>query len=432
MLREIGFGFLLAILLVSGLLLGDTACLQAQSDQLSTENELNKFTPYRLDFAKLYRGSVSPTAEEHKNTITLASKYYIYRVTIQNYRDQPGKLKEVRDEFSRIIKNIMLDVNVKRNENFRKVFSQELLKRFQYAFSKITLKDDPISYTNLVLMLPDAARLGQGEFGDFLLDLVKNSKEDVTKLFAFKALQNHFPQQLPDVQPFMEDEERLQRAAQLQPLLDFLKTSPANLNQATPRQRAAYQYIRNEAIKALAETRIPGIPLLPGLEGKMHAPVGHWLMVVAAGDKSGLSPPPTLTERVEAAIGLCRMRSKLVPSYQSKLGAYLVGHVVVDFVEEFKKDQDLFTQEISKTLPNGKSVTVRVPPRLPWRYYSARLYAALEDLEKNAPAELKGAKQFSNFLTSSKSTLMKIRDSSMSKRQVVFPTPPTRASLTGL
>jgi hypothetical protein len=383
--------------------------VHGQSDQLATEAELAKFGgSTRLKFNSWCRGDTQPL-ETEKDQLVLASKYYIYRVTIKQYQQKPGGMQDIRDEFDSLVRGTINHVNYgKKNTAFRKAFAAELVDRFSFAFKQIDLNKDRLSYVNLALMLPALGDMGEPAVGVFLNKLLKEGKDDIIKMCAMKGLQAHYAVHKPDVQPFLENPVRLAEAAKLEPLIEYVRTTPPELKNAPPKQIAGYQYVRCEAIKALAETRLPGIPLLPGLDGEVKAPVAYWLMAVVAKDKV-ISPPPSLEERLEAAIGLCRMRNNMLPRYQSKLAAYLVADFLIDYAELYIKDKSEFERAVTVKLPDDKKVEVRLQPKLPWRVHSDRLLAALDDLEKNASADVKANAKFSSFLTTARNMLNKVK-----------------------
>jgi len=96
------------------------------------------------------------------------------------------------------------------------------------------------------------------------------------------------------------------------------------------------------------------------------------LLRVLSPGKHGFSPPPSLSEKCEAAVGVCLIRNRFIVSkeYQADLGVYLVGQLLVDFTKEYVKD-----------FPNLKRAGK--VPLLPWRAEAARLDQALKAWQKD-------------------------------------------------
>ena len=101
---------------------------------------------------------------------------------------------------------------------------------------------------------------------------------------------------------------------------------------------------------------------------RVKTPVALALMKILAPETNDISPQPSLAEKTEAALGLCRMHWKL-EKYQPDATVYLVGRFLMEFVAEYRNDQPKFA---------GKN---KQPPLLPWSDYALRLEDSLRDLQ---------------------------------------------------
>src|SRR5262249_4927225 len=81
--------------------------------------------------------------------------------------------------------------------------------------------------------------------------------------------------------------------------------------------------------------------------------------------KEGLTPPPSFSEQLEAAIGLCQLRPDLYERYNVEYVAYHVGQLIKEFVDRVQKDQ---------TAINAAKI------------YAARLGAAVNDMNSMTAA----------------------------------------------
>jgi hypothetical protein len=137
----------------------------------------------------------------------------------------------------------------------------------------------------------------------------------------------------------------------------------------------ALAYVRREGVKALAQTQLPAYEA-----GKddVKGPVAYQLLKVASGSAVKVGPPYTLSEKLEAAIGLCQLKSG--PSqYNVELGAFVVGKVLAEFADAYVEDYHYFSLK-DKDGPRRQS-------RLPWKHYAQRLDLGLKSLSTNLPKD---------------------------------------------
>jgi hypothetical protein len=259
-----------------------------------------------------------------------------------------------------------------KSQEFLKYFTPELVKCFKEVLA-MDLKQYQAPVVNAGLMLEALGRTGQPVAGNFLAGQVKNGKHDIVKFYALKGLREYFTARPPRLSENSEDKERLEEAGRIEPIIEFvLRPSTLSAN-ASGEEVAAFRFMRREGIKALATTRIHGIPLLKPKD-EIRAPVAYALGRVLAEGKDGLSPPPVPSEKVEAAIGLCQMQVQMVPKFQPDLVLSLLSKFLMEFTQDYRTDHVQFTtKQPAVGLPNT--------PMLPWKYSATRLRQALKDLE---------------------------------------------------
>jgi hypothetical protein len=199
---------------------------------------------------------------------------------------------------------------------------------------------------------------------------------DAIRVYALKGLRAFFTARPPRVDADTEDEKVRQRdAARVQTVLALLdRKAPEGL----PADEAdAVRFVRREAIKALAQLRLPAMAVQ---KTKVQIPVALGLMKVLAGDKAGLEPPPSLSEKAEAAIGLCRTKTSVFEQYQPDATLYLTGRFLVEFATKYQEDF------AGGSLSRDKD---KRPALLPWKYEAERLKVALDEFQKSTPAGAK-------------------------------------------
>jgi hypothetical protein len=135
-------------------------------------------------------------------------------------------------------------------------------------------------------------------------------------------------------------------------------------------ERAALHYIRKDAIAALAETRYPGVLKTENKKAIIERPTA--LMLLRIMRKEGITPPSSVEEQVNAAAGLCRLKSRALDQYHVDYAAHQIGQFVVEFV----------------TVHNSGQAKIATSQ---WRVLANRLSRALEELKADVEGR-QGAK----------------------------------------
>jgi hypothetical protein len=215
----------------------------------------------------------------------------------------------------------------------------------------------PLVSVNAARILEALGRTGCPEVADVATAILEDpDHNDGTRLYACKALKELFALSFatPPVLVTPADREKKAVEAVLK-LLERLKAQPG-----LPREeRDGVRYLRREAVRALAMSRLPAVGAPADAKGRS----AEVLLRVLCQD--GFEPSPRVDEQLEAAIGLARKQAKLLPEYQPDYAAWHLGHFVVRLAAYYNE--------------GGKPARDQ---QLPWRTMAYRLADALDGLRE--------------------------------------------------
>jgi hypothetical protein len=337
---------------------GDKAVLGGLQDKLDGKENSR--------MSELKNGNRALTEDKKGNDDVLAkaARYYVYRLTMPKYwgigeddkdkasdpRTMTDLVREVNDQL--LVTQIRKKQPLKPNQpEYVKALSADMLKCLREVFSK---NGEPIVRINAARILLILAEAGQEECADTLLTLIENPREiDAVKLYALRGVKEllaHGTAEKGVLKPDVETRCVLTTQAFLTRKVDI----PTD-----PQESAALNYVRREAVRALANSRYPLLPKNKDEAGR----TAWWLLKVARRD--GMTPDPSVSEQVEAAIGMCQ----LLPAkeVQFDYAAFHVGGAVVDFLNAYAQQKN--NQE-------GAG--------LAWRLYATRLMIALDELQAHS------------------------------------------------
>jgi hypothetical protein len=224
-----------------------------------------------------------------------------------------------------------------------------MLGQYVIKYGKEVLATDkPLVQVNIAHVLARSAALGAPELADALVDIlndVEMKHNDAVKYWALHGLRDML--QMSGGNPQALGRERMEKIATA--LSDFILRKIEISPITPPEEREGMCVLRREAIRALAQIRIPA------LSGKL-VPALTLLRVVARED---LSPPLRMDERMEAAIGVARMRPDKEKDYQPGYAVQQIALMLSDF---------------------AKFYTNNSLDRRPCRVYAAQLGEALDGL----------------------------------------------------
>jgi hypothetical protein len=273
-----------------------------------------------------------------------------------------------------------------KNKEFMRAFAKALISCFQEVLDQ-DLRSSPQAVTTASLMLQTFGKCKQEDAGEFLKDVVKDTKKyhPFIRMCAIKGLGEIFPAYSPKQREGAEDikpADKLKRDLErLDTVRAFIQNPMELSKEATREQLDAYLYLRREGIKALAQI---GIPALDLTKNKVIGPAAFYLIEVLAGDQNGKAY--TFAERLEAAIGVCQLQANVIEGYRPEVGLYFVGMTLVEMERAYFDDWTYFT---------GRKDPKEAPrqPSLPWKAVKTRVEHALDSLWVNLGKDSEAGKK---------------------------------------
>lgn len=354
--RHVGLAVLASLALLSG----------ATGQQLSKDDDEQQFSRMAFTFRSQVVAGNQP-AMATPQTLELASRYYVLRVTNVRAVNDSSVMGKIGSEFQAMAH--VAAVNYNNNRDIVGKFAPHLISRFKEVFA-LKFDSNRVALVNAALMLPDLARFKHDDVGDYLAALIADDKiHDAIRVHAAKGMVEYFPAKAftkfeKSDKATLEKKERDKK--RIDALLKYLnRPMPATKD---PLEIDAHRYVRREVVTALAAT---GVPAVTAYKGSLEAPVAAALVKVLA---KKVQPAPSIHERLEAAIGVCQFTNlQYVPEYDPKIGVYLVGEALNDIFGEYKRD-------FANISLKGKE---RKPTYLAWKIQSKRLEYALKELTEN-------------------------------------------------
>jgi hypothetical protein len=357
-----------------------------QGQQLGTrENTEIAFAKNRDQFSKLFSGETPPDAARDKALLETAGRYFIFRVTwptLQNEKYDQG-MGKVQSDFEKIMNDAATKEG--KNKEFMKLLAHQLIDCLKKVLMEQRFETNTsTALTNAALMLPVLARCKQPEIGDFFLDLAKTDAKGnpayhpFIRMCAIKGLGELSAPGGPNVDAGSDAKgaKGSRELGRVEAMIQFLE-SPYPAQGQGPEYDDALAFVRREGVKALAQTQIAACE---GGKDAVKGPVAYHLLKVANGSAVKAGPPYALAERLEAAIGICQLKSGPT-KYNAELGAAVVGKVVADFVDAYIDDYHYFS--IKDKEPNAP----RRQSRLPWKHYALRVDEGVKKMVANLPKD---------------------------------------------
>lgn len=317
--------------------------------------------------AKLRDGS-GEAVKDKQDLLIKAARWYVNRLTWIEYQQKPADstdrltLNDLVQEAFRYLpdeKRLSGDAAVKaRQKKYLQEFGAELVKTIKEVLKNPVM----IARINAARILARLGEVGVEESADAMVGILEDTNQiDAVKFYALRGLRELF-ETVGKI-----DAER--RARSIRALVSFVNRPPPK--DASPEEVEAFRYVRREAIRALALSRLPVIVLNKKV---VCRPAFELLRVVS---KAGIQPEPSIGEQLEAALGLCQMQAKEFPEYQPDFTAAHVGYFVAEFGVEYGKDRN----ERAKAGGAGQSTLAAEP----WKIEAAQLRQALDVLKGEKP-----------------------------------------------
>ena len=328
----------------------------------------------RLTDLQSGKRAISDDPKVHRELVAKAARHYAYRLTMPRFQglsdDAEKEKSAIPLSMNGLIQQLVTPLLLKEfrakprrtgvpNGNqvdYIELFAKELTKCLRDVLSR---NSKPIVRVNAARMLALVAETEQEAVADTLVDVLRNPREsDGVKLYALRGLLKLFESGTSEQSVFKDPKREARAILALQEYIARKPDLPKD-----PMEVEALRYVRREAVRAMASTRHATVPNNKEPAGR----TAWWLLKVAR--KDGLTPEPSLSEQMEAAIGACQLRGN--KDLQSDYLAYHAAGVLVDFLSEFNRAK----------LGGSEA-------NLAWKSYATRFGFALDELKnqtKNSP-----------------------------------------------
>lgn len=355
--------------------------------QLGSREDITAlFKQHKGRFDELLSGKTfDPASKADQAVAESLAKWYVYRLT-WNYDGKKAdeKLTYMVGQFDALMANAASVAS--KNPLFVEHWSRHLTACFKDVFA-LKLEDNRLECVNTALMLPALARSKQDVVGDMLAGLIVDEKmHDIIKINAVKGLKEFFPVRAPQPNDDL-DKKLLDKKARdikrVEAVIAFLYRQPSLPKDAPKELLDAAVYMRREAIRTLAQAQLPAIDVVRDKKGnlmKITTPIAYPLLRVLAASDPAVNPPFTLSEKCEAAVGVCQIKSRTIDSYRVEVAIFLVGNLLVEFLNEYRTDYVNFGGKDKEK--EGKKI-----PLVAWKFHADRLRNALGDLKTNTPMD---------------------------------------------
>ncbi len=366
-----------------------TAIGASSADQVGNKEALQKaFNENAQRREQLFTGQEQAKAGDAK-IATAAANFYLHRIT--NTSENPLAIQK---DFTNAIFKLEKAPSSRAFVNY---FAPALVNSMKEVFANNNVKVDGPVVVNAAMMLPMMARLQDGAINDYLIFLIQDEKgtHDVVRHYALKALREVMPirvqldtdstlSKFEDFNDASQNARRKYDAKNVNALAGYIEyiERPRKPDTITPGQIEIVRFLRREAIISLAQAGAPAVSALKK-PVKMEGLVAPVLLKVLAGD---VEPSPSMSEQIEAALGLCAMRYPNMPDYNPEIAHFLIGRTLKKFTTEYNKDL------INFAIVGAKKQV----PYLFWKGEANRLKSGLKQLADNSakiPAARTSAEQ---------------------------------------
>ncbi len=298
--------------------------------------------------------------KDQARAVDLVAKRHAYGVYLNHEKMmQPGEIEKAMKEFDGYIQSI---VNAREREALQPLSDAFRDKVRLHAREVIEYKSArPVHKIHNARLLAKVAVLGQPELADTLIAVVKEpSQNDGVRYYSFRALATLLSQVQAGTSNPLLNKEQLAKCAEM--LVDFLEQRKGPPKTAPIEEINGFRILRREAIRALAQIHTPAIndKVRPAL-----------VLARFAGDDERIQPAPRIDERVEASIGLARMRANKDKLYRPDYAAGQIAKCLGAFGQMANKERA--SKEVAATRP--------------WRIEATLLKESLETLKAESGSD---------------------------------------------
>ena len=362
------------------LLFGSLTLGRAEEKQLGNKDLEAEFG--RIPFGKrgdLLTGKIAIGPAE-LNHLEIMSRYYAYRVTWASAKNNPKEMEKLHEQLEREL--VALVASAAKGRYVAEPMGKYMAKTYREVLT-LDFDDNRLAVLNGALMLPVLSRMKQDEVGDLLVDMLKDkNRHDVVKHYAAKSMREFFPIRITTDDDDLSDAKVRKKMTQdinrVNALTEFIERKWPTPE--TDAEREAIRFMRREAVISLAQAGAPAAAAIKKKEGKVvEGLAAAALLRVLVRDKGMLDPPPSLHERVEAALGLCQLKNPTAAGYDPSVGVYAVGLCFYEFASVYSKDYvNIQARKDLKNFPPGSKI-----PTMHWRITAERFKQGVKDLVVN-------------------------------------------------
>jgi hypothetical protein len=273
-------------------------------------------------------------ADSNRPLLDRGAQWFAYRLTWSEFHDPKPGGKTIHTICNEALGQIVDPKSGRPSPNLLQ-FKEEFDKRFVVRLQEVAKNPSLAARVNAAIILARLAEKGCEESADALVEIIKDPNEsEGVKLWAFRGLGRLFGLGYGDNGTPMKNKER--EARSIAALIAYVTAKPKLPENAAPEEVAALAYVRERAIAALGQTRLPGVAIpVDKKTVKIDRTTALILLKVMRGD--GQSKEPTLAEQVAAARGVCHLQAKLLEQYNPDYTAYQVGRFIADFCRQYRE-----------------------------------------------------------------------------------------------
>ena len=358
-------------------LLADPAALRGQqrprsvilppegSKFLTTQQQSREL---RQRYKVLAEGTEQPRkdSKEDMQALDVMTQWLAYRLT-WNDTEIIG-----RDGMSRLIGDLERELNtLTKSRPANQAFVDLFTKRLTERLKDVLQNERVIASANGARMLGLLARFGSDDAVDALVESLKDPQlNDGAKYYALQGLKQLLARWYEASAGEAPKDRKEREARVVQAVAETVERKPPlDPKLLSPEEIEGLRIFRREAVRALSQVPTPGVV---DAKGTLQARPAQALLRVV--NNADLSPAVRIDERLEAALGVARLRARLTDLYHPDYAAHQLGHFVVYYA--------------------GMTAREKSTPRLerfPWKYYAARLVDAFDGMRADAKG-LKDAK----------------------------------------
>jgi hypothetical protein len=336
------------------------------------DKDLSSQEKHRLN--QLKDGKETVTADD-KALLDKTARFHLHRLTQDKYwKKQPPENRTLVDFVEDTFKLIPLPTPQKPLTDPQQQYMEAFTTAFLGPIDEALHHREPIVRVNAARILARIAEAGQEKSAEELLKILKDKDQnDAVKFLALRGFEGLFNASytLSAVPVNERPNRRAFKNSDLEDqcivaLAEFVLRKPSFSSTTTSEEKEAFRYVRRQAIRALAQTRFPAIMNKKQFVG---TPTALVLVRVLADD--GITPTASLSEKLDAAIGLCQLQTNLAEGfYQPDYAAHAVGQFIADLAKEYDEKKGVKAGDIKP---------------YPWSYYAATLIAVLQAWKEANP-----------------------------------------------